>query len=177
MSFVQKSYSSNWFHPSTQLLIRYVAAILTVFRFNWDRSFHVWMLTSYYNLGQLEENYKIRSIFPHFWLFHQRMRNSLIFSIANHFHQWSCQCICVCIENSMLYCMYWRYTYAHIHTVHMCTPKCICLYVHVLYICVCMWAYGILNTSTYIQYIQYIQYMQYTQIHTYTCNTYNTCNM
>jgi hypothetical protein len=38
------------FHPSTQLLIRYVAAILTVFRFNWDRSFHVWMLTSYYNL-------------------------------------------------------------------------------------------------------------------------------
>ncbi len=82
--------------------------------------------------------------------------------------------MCVCIANSMIYCMYLRYKYAHIHTVHMCTPKCICLYVHV---CACIWAYGILNTSTYIQYIQYMLYVQYTQIHTYTYNTHNTCNI
>ncbi len=42
-------------------------------------------------------------------------------------HQWTCQCICVCIENGMSYCMYWRQTYIHIHTVYMYTPKCICL--------------------------------------------------
>ena len=49
----KKSYLSDWFHPSTQLLIQSIAAILTVFRFNRDRSFYVWISTSCYDITTL----------------------------------------------------------------------------------------------------------------------------
>jgi hypothetical protein len=46
--------------------------------------------------------------------------------------------IYLCTEKGILYFMYGGGLYIHIYKVHIYTPKCIRLFVYVLYLCVCV---------------------------------------
>ena len=116
MSSVQKILFVRLIHPSTQLLIQSIAAILTVFRFNRDRSFYVWILTSCYDITtlakkKLQDSVNISAFFvvspthTQYFIanrFGRTYSGSFVFQFVEFFNQVHCW-----DANSIVLIMFW----------------------------------------------------------------------